>query len=169
MNRKCGPCTLCCTLLPVAEIGKIANQQCTYQKSFGCSIYRDKPMSCNTWSCLWLLGQAGNVKRPDISHYVIDMYPDFVKVVDKETQEITKMQVIQIWNDPGFPNAHRDKDLREYLLNLGKRGMIGLVRYNEKDAITLVPPTMVSGDDWVEISSNFHEEQYFDEEIGSMS
>ena len=170
IKRNCGSCTLCCTLLPVLELGKKANQKCDHLKfNKGCTIYKDKPKSCNTWSCLWLLGQAGNVKRPDISHYVVDMHPDFVKVVDKETQEITKMQVVQVWVDPKYPNAHRDKDLREYLLSLGKQGMIGLVRYNEADAITLVPPTMVSGDDWVEISSNFHEEQHSDEEIVSMS
>ncbi len=150
MTSKCGTCTLCCKLLPVAEIDKGANTVCFYQRYFkGCSIYHERPSSCRTWSCLWLTDRSfSHFKRPDISHYVLDPSPDYVTVIDSGTQRSVKVSVLQIWVDPKYPDAHRDPKLRDYLESVK---MIGLVRYNSIDALNLIPPSMNDNKNWVEL------------------
>lgn len=148
MSRACGGCTLCCRLVPVAEIGKRAGQRCDHQRhGKGCAIYGAAPFSCRAWSCGWLADpEAGGLSRPDRAHYVIDQVPDFVTVTwpDGTSQ---RMPVVQVWCDPAFPDAHRDPALREYL---GKAGASALVRYNSMDGFVLVSPATSGRPDWIE-------------------
>ena len=115
-GRQCGGCTLCCRLLPVAEIGKLAGHRCQHQRhAKGCAVYAHAPVSCRAWSCAWLVDEdAGALSRPDRAHYVIDIVPDFVKMVWPDGR-VDKLPVLQVWCDPAFPNAHRDPALRAYL------------------------------------------------------
>ena len=139
MKRQCGTCTLCCRLLPVKELAKQANERCQHQRHTGCTIYKDRPMSCRAWSCAWLLGLA-NTKRPDHAHYVVDTMPDFVVTEDNDVQ--TKAPVIQVWCDPKHPLAYRDPDL---LALLEQRRMPALIRFSGSGrAIFLVPGTLSS-------------------------
>lgn len=157
--RRCGECTLCCRLLPVADSGlkKPAGERCQHQRMTGCAIYSDRPTSCRLWSCAWLLDDqaTAGMSRPDRAHYVVDMMKDYVEVSDPETGEtVMKQPVAQIWADPKHPDAHRDPALREML---DKMKIAGLVRYTNapgRNGVLLVPPSLTGQAEFVEIQSN---------------
>jgi hypothetical protein len=140
--RQCGGCTLCCKLLPVNELDKLAGERCRHQQTGkGCAVYRTRkmPACCHFWNCRWLVNDdTADLSRPDRTHYVIDLLPDYVTVVNNETGEKENVEVIQIWCDPKFPHAHRDPALRRYLERRAAEGKMALVRYNNKDAISIV-------------------------------
>jgi hypothetical protein len=165
--RKCGDCQLCCNLLPVADganvrtetgeiiqmpgsLNKPANTRCPHQKhGVGCKLHGtpSMPYSCSIWNCRWLVNDdTHDLQRPDRSHYVIDIMPDIVKGENAELGMSVDLEVIQIWIDPRYPDAHRDPALRRYL-DRQKKG--ALIRFNERDSIFLAPPS-VTGEGWYE-------------------
>jgi len=148
LPRQCGDCQLCCKLLPVQEIGKLAGVRCRHQAhGVGCRVYGPgMPSSCRLWSCAWLTGSF-NGRRPDRTHYVVDILPDFITAVDDASGQKVTVPVVQVWCDPGFPLAHRDPDLRKYLDERGKDGVAALIRYGSGDAFALIPPAMGG---WIE-------------------
>jgi hypothetical protein len=155
IDRQCGSCTLCCKLLPVQELHKGANTRCQHQRTGkGCRVYNKPamPTSCRLWSCQWLTGGAPDLRRPDRSHYVIDVLPDYITLKDDTGEH--KIPVLQIWVDPDFPDAHRDPLLRAYLDEQGKQGYMALVRYDSKRAFALAPPSIASDGEWHELHSN---------------
>lgn len=151
-ERKCGACTLCCKLTPVRELNKGANQRCDHQRhGKGCAIYPQRPHSCRVWNCRWVLeDDTADLRRPDHSHYVIDVMPDFVTVQNNETGEQQHIPVLQVWVDPKFPHAHREPALRRYLLRRGEEGMAAIIRYDASDGFVLFPPNMVPDGKWHE-------------------
>ena len=160
-DRHCGECTLCCKLLPVVELDKGANTRCQHQRSGkGCRVYgqRAMPPSCRLWSCRWLNGDAADIRRPDRSHYVIDVLPDYITMQDNETGELHKIPVLQIWVDPDYPDAHRDPQLRAYLDEKGKQGHMALVRYDNKRGFVLAAPSIASDGEWHELHTNMEPE-----------
>ena len=155
-ERQCGGCTLCCTLLPVVPLGKDGGVRCKHQRSAisaegaGCAVYRKKgfPGECGLWSCRWLVDPTTSaLLRPDISHYVIDIVPDFITAQNGGIEQ--KVPVIQVWIDPQYPDAHRDPKLREWIVN-HEPNCLMLVRYDGEEAIVLIPPHMSSTGDWEE-------------------
>jgi hypothetical protein len=157
--RHCGDCQLCCRLVPVRGLDKPAGKRCKFQKFHkGCTVYHQPekgfPAECQFWSCRWLNGEPGTEKlsRPDRAHYVLDPMPDFITVVNKATQEETKIEVIQIWCDPAFPDAHRDPALRAFIVAQGS--VAGLVRYSASRALYLMPPHMMETRQWTEWSGD---------------
>lgn len=157
-RRSCNECTLCCKLLPVREINKPANKRCVHQRSIkGCSIYHsDKfPRSCALWSCVWLSDpHAKGLARPDRSHYVIDPSPDFIEIDLRDGTPMHRISVMQVWLDPKHPDAHRDPALRAYLLHRAEHyGQMAIIRYNSRDAFTLIPPNMSDTGEWIEQES----------------
>jgi hypothetical protein len=154
MRRECGGCTLCCKLLAVNELDKRAGERCKHQShAKGCAVYQKAamPASCALWNCRWLFNDdTADLSRPDRSHYVLDILPDYVSVTDNATGEKTNLEVIQIWCDPNHPDAHRDPALRAYLERRAIEGKIGLVRYNARDAFALMPPAMSADRQWHE-------------------
>jgi hypothetical protein len=152
MKRECGSCTLCCRLLPVKGVNKPANTRCKFQRHSGCQVYHKPekgfPWECQLWECAWLQGNdTGNLRRPDRSHYVLDIMPDFVTAQDPKLGEI-KIPAVQIWVDPKFPDAHRDPALREWLIR--RTGFVGLVRFDNENGMVLVPPYMMDTGEWLE-------------------
>lgn len=181
MTRKCGSCSLCCTLLPmkrektpdfavvvekmiangmttrkemgrmIRDFDKPAGQDCQYQKRSihgCCSIYSRRPFGCHFWSCRWLRNDdTDNLKRPDSSHYVIDVMDDFV--VHEDDGKQVNIPVIQVWVDPLYRHAHRDPALRDYLARRGEEGFAALIRYSESEGFVLFPPALAGGK-WVE-------------------
>jgi hypothetical protein len=142
MNRHCGSCNLCCSLLPVRSLGKKDGQRCKHQShARGCKVHADLGRvspECRLWNCRWLVNDAGDTKRPDRSHAVIDIMPDYIKARDDVTGEIDEILVVQIWIDPRYPDAHKDPALREWL---DRNQEIALVRYSAENAIILFPPS----------------------------
>ena len=153
-NRTCGDCTLCCYLLPTPEIELKANTHCQHECRAGCAIYDRRPLSCQLWSCKWLLGDDVG-QRPDRSGYVVDMMPDFVTSVDDATGEQVRWPVHQVWVDPARPDAHRSPALRRWIFQQGAElGMATIVRWGNDSGMLIVPPSMTSNGRWIEKTSN---------------
>ena len=155
-SRRCGDCQLCCRLLPVKELDKRGNTRCQHQKhGKGCTIYHQAgfPDSCGLWSCVWLNTPSANLKRPDHCHFVVDPIPDYIEV-SENGGPMVRMNVVQVWLDPAYPEAHRDPALRAYLANAGEQhGLVGLIRLSENDAWVLFPPAMSPNGQWHERGS----------------
>ncbi len=153
--RRCGGCTLCCKLLPVRELHKVAGERCKHQRTGkGCAAYKHLAQvspSCVVWNCRWLVNQAGATSRPDRVHYVIDIMPDFIEGVDNQTGERFQYDVVQIWVDPSHPDAHRDPALRDWLEH---EKLLALVRYGSRKAFLLCPPSRSDSKQWVEKDGN---------------
>lgn len=152
--RECGDCQLCCRVMPVREIGKKAGVRCQHQKfGKGCKLHgtRNMPSACVLWNCRWLVETIpSELSRPDRAHYVIDMMPDYITL--EQDGRTANMQVVQIWVDPKYPDAHRDPALRRWLAKLGEEEWTAaLIRYNERDSITIFPPAISDDGQWHEV------------------
>lgn len=154
MKRKCGDCQLCCKLVPVKSLGKAAGERCKHQShSKGCKIYDHRPNCCRIWSCAWLMADradTADLRRPDRSHYVIDMMPDFIEVTYDGDDKTHRIPCVQIWIDPRYPDAHEDPALRAFLLRRGEDRYVSVIRLNGHDAFTLWPPNMTEDGQWHE-------------------
>jgi hypothetical protein len=113
-NRGCGGCTLCCKLLPVAEIAKPAATWCPHcELGMGCGIYLDRPHGCRIFYCGWLVnGNVGPHWRPRDSRMVIDFQP------------LKNRMVVHV--DPGRPDGWRKApyrgDLQAQALRMAETG-----------------------------------------------
>jgi hypothetical protein len=66
VNRTCGGCKVCCTVMGVHELGKPYAFPCHHLCDSGCSIYKDRPDGCVGFECLWRQGVIeGEGMRPD--------------------------------------------------------------------------------------------------------
>jgi len=149
-GRRCGDCQLCCKLLPVRAIGKKDGEHCRYQRAGkGCTVYsklESVAPECRVWNCRWLVDPScAGLQRPDRSHYVIDIMPDFI--AQQRPEGVARFPVVQVWVDPAFPEAHRDPRLRAWLV---AANVFALIRYNARDAFVLVPPALSDTGDWYE-------------------
>lgn len=162
MRRECGDCQLCCRLLPMRDdepwrkgppIDKPANVRCPHQKhGVGCAIYADRPFACQAWTCRWLTNDdMADQSRPDRSHLVVDVMPDYVTIRQDGLPDLN-VQVVQVWCDPRHPTAHRDPAFRRYLARRGEEGIIALIRFNARDALTIIPPAMAHDGQFQEVS-----------------
>ena len=168
LNRSCGACTMCCTLVPVAELKKAANTRCEHQFSRGCRIYAKRPMSCQIWNCAWLTDETTlHLRRPNHSRYVIDTVPDYPTAVDEVTGRTWRMEFTQIWVDPKMPDEWRkDRQLKEWI-NASKRPAI--FRRGNTSAISLVPPSVSADGTWIEKNVTLNRPEEYDWAIERMS
>jgi Putative zinc- or iron-chelating domain len=111
----------------IEDFDKPAGERCPHQRhGKGCSVYSRRPFGCRMWQCRWLAeDDTAELRRPDRSHYVVDLVPDFVK-----TDEGKTVPVIQIWCDPNYRDAHRDPALRAFLIRRAAEGYCALVRFD---------------------------------------
>lgn len=172
-QRQCGDCQLCCKLLPVPPLAKKAGERCRYQRHHkGCAVHaklsRVSP-SCALWNCRWLVNDdTADLRRPDRSHYVIDIMPDYVTLANNATGERNPVQVVQIWVDPDYPDAHRDPALRAYLERRAKEGIAAIVRRNNnKSGLVIFAPELSVDCQWHEVESNFREEPHTLEQVAA--
>lgn len=142
-QRKCGDCTLCCRLLPTNEVDSKANEKCRHQCRNGCAVYAARPLSCQVWSCRWLLGDDTG-QRPDRAHYVVDSLPDYIVARDNATGEERTFPVVQVWADPEhFDDVVRDVALRAFIEREGQEwGTCGLIRDGSSSACFMAPPSV---------------------------
>lgn len=151
-TRKCGACQLCCKLLPVPPLSKGANQKCPHQRAGkGCMIYGRRPHACAVFSCGWLADpEAGDLRRPDRSRYLIDPSPEFIRVQMDGHAEI-RVPAVQVWCDPTRPDAHRDPQLRDYLERKARRSpCVVIIRYGSAEGVVLFPPAVTEDGCWHE-------------------
>ncbi len=107
-RRKCGDCTLCCTVMGVTDLEPVkeAGVRCSHVCSRGCRIYQDRPTTCREFACVWVQGGLPKAMRPDKVAMVFTVTPD-------------GEQIVGFW-DPARPAAWRDNGVRDYLVRLGK-------------------------------------------------
>jgi hypothetical protein len=89
------------------------------------------------------------MSRPDRSHIVIDLMPDFVTVQDNETGASHDIEVVQCWVDPKYPDAHRAPEFRAYVERQAEQGKLAIIRYDSQRCFTLIAPSFTGGD-WLE-------------------
>lgn len=151
-KRRCGTCSLCCKLLPVKAVHKAGGVRCRHQRFGGCKVYDRLEMvspECRLWNCAWLGGVAGAIGRPDHSHIVIDIMPDFVTLHQNDGRQLT-MPAVQVWIDPKHREAHRNPALRAYLDQRGRDdGACAIIRFGPVEGFVLFPPSL-TGAGWHE-------------------
>jgi hypothetical protein len=66
-HRRCGDCTLCCTVMGVDDYpgGKDPGVQCPDVCSRGCRVYATRPQTCRDFACLWVQGGLPKWMRPN--------------------------------------------------------------------------------------------------------
>jgi hypothetical protein len=154
--RQCGDCQLCCKLLPVKSLDKLAGQRCSHQKHHkGCNVYEKLfkiAPECRLWSCRWLVNDdTAELSRPDRSHIVIDIMPDYVTMQDNATGEEQHIPVLQIWVDPNHPDAHREPAFRAYLEREAEKGNAALIRWSNTKGMGLFAPALSDDRQWHEV------------------
>jgi hypothetical protein len=169
LKRRCGDCQLCCKLLPVTALNKAAGERCRHQRHHkGCAVYRKAgfPPACGDWTCRWLVNNdTADLSRPDRSHYVLDLIPDFVTLRNEATGEKQHIEVVQIWVDPSYPDAHRDPFLRAYLERRAKENVVGIVRWDNERAMVIFPPALSENRQWNEVMSKFRSKDHTIDEV----
>jgi hypothetical protein len=81
-GRECGDCAACCVYLKIPILNKPALTPCqhlayeidgyTSKGCEACGLYEDRPLVCNLYSCLYLLGYGTDEDRPDRSGILAD-------------------------------------------------------------------------------------------------
>jgi hypothetical protein len=132
MKKTCGTCTACCSTVPVEEIGLPAFTRCPKLRSVvfaapGCSIYPDRPNSCETWSCHWLKDDWPDDLRPDRCGVVVDIIPDLIRVNG------TEMPALQIWALPGYEMAFTEQPVMAIVLAITAQGHAVIWRWRGAD------------------------------------
>jgi hypothetical protein len=172
--RKCGECQLCCRLVPVRSplLDKDAGQTCPHQRfKKGCLVHAtaQMPSECRKWNCRWLINDdTADLSRPDRTHYVIDIVPDYVTMPHPGSGTLQHIQVVQIWIDPRHPEAHRDPALRRYLERRGQEGMVALVRFDCHNSILLVPPNLSHDGEWHEIPNRASQQEHTMDDVAAL-
>jgi Fe-S-cluster containining protein len=92
-GRSCGTCSLCCKVLPVAELNKPAGQWCMHcVPGSGCAIHADRPQACRRFFCAWRFDpNLGPEWKPEACRFVLSVDP-----VHK---------ALRVTVDPGMPLA----------------------------------------------------------------
>lgn len=116
-GRECGPCSMCCKLVAITELGKPEGVWCEHAiaKGGGCRIYADRPASCRSFFCGWLQTENfGPEWKPTTSKMVI--------VAGDDHHHLT------IYVDPNFPTAWRKEPYYSQIRQLGATLTIGGVQ-----------------------------------------
>lgn len=81
--KSCGPCGLCCKVFAVEELAKPMGAMCAHRSpAAGCSIYADRPASCRSFECVWLMDpEMPHRFRPDQTRVVLDQDPDGTRLI----------------------------------------------------------------------------------------
>jgi Fe-S-cluster containining protein len=64
-ERACAGCTKCCVSLAVRELQKPAFTPCVHLGDRCCTIYPDRPPTCQAFKCLWLRGMLPEEFKPE--------------------------------------------------------------------------------------------------------
>lgn len=72
--KSCGPCTMCCKVLAVADLAKPVGKLCDHARpGKGCAIYETRPQACRSFECVWLMDEEMPHRfRPDQTKVVLD-------------------------------------------------------------------------------------------------
>lgn len=101
MSNDCGSCTQCCKEMGItADDGTTISEPgswCTHcEIGVGCQIYEQRPKSCRTFDCVWLISQRTKKPlplelRPDKSRVVLAGTPtELTVIVDRHRPDAFK-------------------------------------------------------------------------------
>jgi len=124
LTRKCGKCTMCCTVMSVDELEKPMWSRCTdLSVTRGCSRYDTRPDGCRHFECMWRRGLGSGRARPDKCGVMFVLSADgyvLVALVDaKKPNEWKKgeaARVIQEYLGRGVPVFVASPKHREALM-----------------------------------------------------
>ena len=106
--RQCGSCNRCCDILEVAAVAKPANELCKHwEAGNGCTIYKQRPQMCRSFSCAWLQG-----------HFNDDWFPEKSGMVVHFSQGALNVAV-----DPTCPDRWRQEPFFSKLCELSLNGI----------------------------------------------
>ena len=73
-ERECGGCTFCCKAKGIDDLDppKPSWEICQHACEAGCSIYEERPRSCQVYACAWRMGIGRDSARPDKIGVMID-------------------------------------------------------------------------------------------------
>jgi hypothetical protein len=107
LEKSCGTCTKCCTVMGVPELKKRPWLKCSHVlDGAGCSIYTERPASCAKFICGWLMD-------PNMGP---DLKPDKCHVVFYQVNE----QNITASCDADYPGAWRAPNVIAFLHHLAR-------------------------------------------------
>lgn len=117
--KTCGGCDRCCELVAVGEIRKPGFTVCPHQRAVfdkagpGCDIYAQRPHSCRSWSCGWLLNEDWpEALRPNRCGVVVDPEFDLCAINGVERR------AAQIWVGRGYEEAFQDGDVFDLVMSV---------------------------------------------------
>lgn len=81
-GKMCGTCALCCKVMGVGELAKAPGTWCGHVvKGGGCAIYDERPPSCRSFHCEWLMSdRLGPEWKPDKARFVLSWEEDKSKL-----------------------------------------------------------------------------------------
>ena len=107
-GRSCDGCTLCCSRVPVKEIGLLPFTRCRHLsdvfagKGRGCTLYPRHPRSCHEWRCLFLKTlELPEELRPSKCGIVVDEVIDVFRLTNNETGKTQERPTAQLWVSKG--------------------------------------------------------------------
>ena len=118
-ERTCGTCSLCCKLPYIPELNKSIDSWCRHARPgvSGCSIYPERPASCRSFACGWLLGarELGD-----------EWFPTRCKMIvtRREPRYNLAEQGMLVTVDPSYPDAWRRKPYYAQLLGWAQRMVV---------------------------------------------
>ena len=138
VQRTCGGCTECCTLLKIEELNKPPRQHCQYECPLGCAIYGQHPPSCQSFECVWLrTPEIPADLRPDKIHMV--MYRNNTGLTSEAWNNSTPnipYPDFFVVEDENYEPEYRDGDMGNFIESLIEQGAVMLhVRGNEKQVL----------------------------------
>jgi hypothetical protein len=127
LQRQCGPCTKCCTVMVVPELSKPAHVACVHVCEAGCGIHATRPQSCRNFICEWLAGDGRDDDRPD-KLGIFFHYSPF--------EQLNRMVLVcqEVW-----PHAFDNERAKE-VINLRASKELVLVRSERAKVIWLLGP-----------------------------
>lgn len=116
----CDGCTECCTVLGVKALGKSQFTPCDHCINQACAIYQSRPQECQTYKCLWLVGEGEPEDRPDKLGVILEI-----------TQlNLVKVQAPAVIVREVRPDAFETSAARSFIGKMAEKcqGLIYLVR-----------------------------------------
>lgn len=81
-QKSCGPCGLCCKVFAVQELAKPMGAICIHRSKAGCGIHPERPTSCRSFECVWLMDpDMPHRFRPDQTQVVLDQDADGQRLI----------------------------------------------------------------------------------------
>jgi uncharacterized protein len=96
-GKACGPCTMCCSALAIAELKKPAGPVCANCRlGDGCAIYSDRPQVCRDFECEWLTRRDLSRRfRPDLAGVILMEDAD-----SDEYRAVCSLEKPMAWRQP---------------------------------------------------------------------